>query len=423
MTGRPRTPVGAYGDISVRPKGEKFQAMARYRDLDGQLRRVRATATSQRGARNKLRERLMGRDGYSTGGVLRPSSRFGELVDLWLADLDVQDITEGTRQNYRDDVRLHIRPVFEHYQLSEITTGRVEWFLKNEAAVSYSRAKHSRTTLNLLFAFALRHDAVSRNPVEGTTPLKKPKNTIRALTLEQVQAIRAAAAAWRTGAGVMGPRPDGKVRDIIEVLLGTSMRPGEVLALRPVDITETPDGMIAHVRGTVVRRKGTADFRIDQTKTEASERRIAVPEFVAKVIRERLADMTPDQRDTTIFHNRYGKPLTLANTRRTFREFLKDAGLQDSGITLRSYRRTGATVLARGLGAQSAATYLGHTNVAVTEGHYIEPDRTVDLSPAKLLDLTLRPLDPKGDLLAREQTAAEEQLLDVIDTPDDDAAG
>lgn len=36
-------------------------------------------------------------------------------------------------------------PAFEHFTLGEITTGRVEWFLKSQAAHSYSRAMHSRT--------------------------------------------------------------------------------------------------------------------------------------------------------------------------------------------------------------------------------------------------------------------------------------
>jgi hypothetical protein len=30
---------------------------------------------------------------------------------------------------------------------------------------------------------------------------------------------------WRTGKGVKGPKPDGKVRDIFEIPLGTSLRP------------------------------------------------------------------------------------------------------------------------------------------------------------------------------------------------------
>jgi len=177
--------------------------------------------------------------------------------------------------------------------------------------------------------------------------------------------------------------------------------------------------MIAHVQGTVVRRQGTRDFRQDQPKTDASNRRIAVPEFAAEVLRRRMADMTADQSDITIFHNRNGGVITLHNLRRTFRDFLTDAALADSGITPRWYRRTGATVLARGLGIDAAAAFLGHTSTAVTEGHYVAPDQTVDISPAAVLELTLRPVRPDGALLAVGGGDEEAEVLDRIDSVED----
>ena len=418
--GRPRLAVGTFGRLDLAAQSSGWRARVWVRDLDGKRRRVQATASSQRKAEAALKEKLTSRPGYGGAGVLGVSSSFDELCVLWLTDLDLRDISEGTKENYRDDLRLHLRPAFEHYSLGEITTGRVEWFLKTEAAVSCSRAKHSRTLLSQLVAFALRHDALPRNPLDGTSRLKAPKRTIRALTLEQVRQIRAAAAAWRTGAGMVGPPPDGRVRDICEVLLGTSMRPGEVLGLRPVDIDDGPRGMVAHVRGTVVERKKIGCLRQDRPKTDASNRRIAVPEFAATVIRARLAELAPDQREVTIFHNRYGGVLNLHNTRRTFRDFLEGAGLGETGITMRWYRRTGATVLARGLGAGAAAAFLGHSNVAITEGHYIEPDRTLDRSPARILELTLRPISPDGALLAAGVTDEEEVILDELDGLDED---
>ncbi|MEJ7702171.1 MAG: tyrosine-type recombinase/integrase [Geodermatophilaceae bacterium] len=338
---------------------------------------------------------------------------------LWLADLELRGISENTKENYRDDLRLHVRPYYEHYTLGEITTGRVEWFLKSERAVSYSRAKHSRTVLNQIFTFALRHDAMQRNPVGGTSPLTKPKNQIQALTLEQVQAIRAAAAAWRTGPGVKGPKPDGQVRDAIEVLLGTSMRPGEALALRPCDIVDGKPGTVAHVRGTVVYQQGRGTFRQDHPKTDASVRQVPVPEFAAQVLRLRIALLGPEERGRTIFANRNGGPLSQHNFRRTFREFLVLAGLESCGITPRWYRRTGATVLARGLGVDVAAAHLGHTSNAITVGHYIEPDRTINFGPADVLEATLRPVDPDGALLARPETDEEDRVLDQIDPSDE----
>ena len=86
--------------------------------------------------------------------------------------------------------------------------------------------------------------------------MKKSKGSPQAMTLEQIAAIRRAAASWRTGEDVREPRPDGQVRHIIEVLLGTTLRIGEVLALRLCDTVDLQKGMVIAVRGTVVLRTG-----------------------------------------------------------------------------------------------------------------------------------------------------------------------
>lgn len=307
MSGRPRIAIGTYGSIRVaRLVRGRHTAHTRYRDVDGVLREVKATSSTPNRAIADLKTRLVTRHGYGHGGMLSLTNTFGDLVELWLADLERREISAGTKKNYRDDVRVHVRPFFDNYTLGEITTGRVETFLKAERAVSYSRATHSRTMLNLLFGFALRHDAIARNPVECTSPLRTPKGSPEALTLDQIQRIREAAAVWRTGPGVKGPKPVGTVRDVLEVLLGTGLRPGEALALRPVDIADGRKGMVAHVSGTVVYRQGSGTFRQAHPKTDASVRTIPVPDFAACVIRRRLKEMDPAQSEWTIFHNRTG---------------------------------------------------------------------------------------------------------------------
>ena len=419
--GRPKTPIGAYGAINVRPRGRNMVAETRVRDQDGRLRQIRVAGPTAAAARHRLKERLAERPEQNGGKSLRGSNSFAGLAKLWLADLALRDLAEVTRQNYRDILRLHVLPAFEHYALIEITTGRVEWFLKAEAKASTSRAKKSRTVLNLIFAFALRHDAISRNPVQGTSPLSRKHGAPQALTLAQIAAIRTAAATWGTDPKRPGPKSDGQVRDIIEVLLGTAMRTGEVLALRPRDLTDSLHGMVAHVNGTVVQRKGSGALRQDHPKTDASIRHIPVSEFAAEVLRRRSALLSRAQRDRTIFANRAGGPLSPYNVRRTFRDFLKLAGLADTGISLRWYRRTGATVIARGMSKDAAALFLGHTSSVITEGHYIEPDQTIDPTPASYLERTLRPDGADGSLLAMPSIAGEEEGLDALDDPDDGA--
>ncbi|MGA8048010.1 MAG: hypothetical protein WCA30_17270, partial [Dermatophilaceae bacterium] len=119
---------------------------------------------------------------------------------------------------------------------------------------------------------------------------------------------------------------------------------------------------------------------------------------------------------------RTGSPLSNNNVRRTFREFLEIAGLADAGISLRSYRRTGATVIARSIGTDAAAVFLGHTSTAITEGHYIEPDRTVDATPAAQLERTLRPAASDASLLTQRAADGEDALLDALDRESTDEA-
>lgn len=416
--GRPRTPIGQHGEIWMTMRGRKHVANTWVRDQDGKLRQATATGSSSSAAKVLLKERIAERDGMDRHGQLSRTSRFTTLADLWLADLDVRDLTDGTREVYQDMLRLHVRPAFENFSLAEITTGRVEWFLKAQHAVSYSQASKCRTILNLLFGYALRHDAVSRNPVEGTSPLARPKGAPKALTLEQIAAIREAAARWRTDNGVPGPKPDGQVRDIIEILAGTGMRPGEVLAIRPCDVTDGKNGMVIHVCGTVVQRRGKGTFRQPHPKTHASDRHVPVPEFAAVVLRRRLKGLRPGD-FRTVFANRGGQPLSPHNVRRTFREFLVLAGLDDSGISPRWYRRTVATVVARAMGKDAAAAFLGHTSVIVTEGHYIEPEKTIDRTPTGYLESTLRADQPDATYLAVVADEVEEAILDEIDTAAD----
>lgn len=91
-------------------------------------------------------------------------------------------------------------------------------------------------------------------------------------------------------------------------------------------------------------------------------------------------------------------------------------------ITLRWYRRTGATVIARGASTDAAASFLGHGSTAITEGHQVEPDGSVDRGPAQLLQRTLRRADLDGALLALAASDAEDETLAFLDEDDVAAA-
>jgi integrase len=234
--------------------------------------------------------------------------------------------------------------------------------------------------------FAVRREIIVRNPVKETSPLRKPKRTPRALTADQISAIRTAARDYRTGEGVRGPRPDGQIRDLIELMLGTATRIGEALALRKCDVDMAASPPTLEISGTIVTRTSIGVVRQPRPKTDESNRVVAVPPFAAEVIRRRLVLLAGAAEDHLLFFTKSETPLAPNNVRRTFREILKSAGPEYLGITPHAFRRTGATMLANELNIDEAAQVLGHASAATTRESYAEPARSANRAAANVLE-------------------------------------
>jgi integrase len=305
---------------------------------------------------------------------------------VWLEDLDLEGkLAPSTRALYERNMRQLVMPVFEGYALREITVRKVDQFIKRLAMnKSYSMAKQARTVLSLAFGLAVRYDALEKNPVRDTARLRKPPSEAMALTAAQVDAIRAAVRGWRRGPGFSGPPPDGQLEQIIEVMLGTSARIGEVLAIRKCDVDVTNSPATVRISGTIVSPSGKPTHRQPHPKTQKSTRTVSVPSFTAAVLRDQLVKIASDEAEHLIFFSRNGTPLTTNNIRRRLRAVLDEAGIE--GVTPHSFRRTVATVIDRAVGADLAAELLGHTSSKITREHYIQPDETVDPITAEILE-------------------------------------
>lgn len=398
MTGRRRTPIGTFGEINFESlRSGQVRARTRYRDDDGQLRRVSAVGGTRAEAQRNLKAVLANRVSMASFTEVTPDSSFSRLVDLWLEDLDLTNkLAPSTRALYERNMRQLVLPAFEHYVLREITTGRVDRFLKRLAASkSYSTAKQAKTVLSLALGLAVRYDALRENPVRETARLQRPVSQAKALTADQVEAIRHAVRGWRRGPGVPGPPPDGQLEHIIEVMLGTSARIGEVLAIRRCDVDVTRSPATVRICGTVVSPAGKPTHRQAHPKTAKSTRTVAVPSFTAEVLRQRLAKVGAEDPEQLLFVTRNGTPLTTNNVRRRLRSILADVGIE--GVTPHSFRRTVATVIDRAGGAELAAEMLGHTSSDITKAHYIEPDEKVNPVTADILE-ALAPRTDRSEL-------------------------
>jgi len=387
---RPRLAIGTFGDIGVvRTPGGRHTARARYRDWDGKTRLVEATADASKAATQALKQKLTSRALFQPSSTaLSPDSPFGELVAYWLEDLDLEDrLSRTTRLLYERNMRTLVLPAFENLTLREIGVARCDHFLKQLAKKSYSRARQARLVLRLALALAVRHEVLPRNPVDSVSRLYRPPHTPDALTPVEVNAIRLAIAAWEAGRAISGPKPDGQPGVMVEVMLGTSARIGEVLAIRRRDIDITSATPSIRIAGTVVSHKGEATSRQDHPKTAKSRRTVAIPTFTAEAVRKRLVRVNDPSLDALLFTTREGNPLTTNSVRRQLRHVMKLAGI--TGVTPHMFRRTVATVVNEQAGVDLAAELLGHTNTKITIQHYIRRNEMVNPATAELLDRVL----------------------------------
>ncbi|MCZ7375221.1 hypothetical protein [Micromonospora sp. WMMC250] len=112
------------------------------------------------------------------------------------------------------------------------------------------------------------------NPVRDTGRLRKPRRAVVALTDENLQAVRTAIRDWqRPIPGKPGPRHNGDQADVVDLMLATGARIGELLALRWEDLDLAAERPSLTICGTLVFVKGQGFFRQPWTKRPDSNRR------------------------------------------------------------------------------------------------------------------------------------------------------
>ncbi len=254
---RPVQPVGTYGDISVRKVGTKYAATTRYREDDGSYVRIQATGASGTKAKNALKARIAERVAKSGDSDLDGSTLLAELARYWLEEARlIGRQSPQTLDAYEHSLTKVVLPALGQLRLRELTVGRVDRFLKANAAEAPSRARTARVVLALVLDLAVRHDALPKNPVRGAGQLPRSRREVLALDQAKLARLRDALAMWRTGENVHGPKPDGQLADVIETILGTSARIGEALAIRKCDVDMTVSPPEVTISGTLVHRRG-----------------------------------------------------------------------------------------------------------------------------------------------------------------------
>lgn len=356
-----RLKLGEHGEVTVtRLAQKKYRARVRYRHIDGKIRLLQATSSTRSDASRAVLAKL--KDFTTGSNDLTDESTLTEATERWWEGFIAKgDKTAGTITRYRYLIDSYLLPAIGDVLLIEATTGNLAAFIstvqKNHGATN---AKHLRMILKNVFALAVLHDALLRNPVDGvpTVTVKREKVT-KALTAQQVKELR----------GIL----HGDVLAVYDLMLGTGCRISEALGLRWQDIDLIAG--TATIAGAVKESSGKTVWE-PAPKSEGSAQTIYLPTFTLHMLLERR------QWCEWVFPSSAGTVMNGNNYRKRLRKML--AGTELEWVTPHTARSTVATIVAEGMGVSTAASLLGHASEDVTIRNYIvqqkvAPDATAVL--------------------------------------------
>lgn len=250
-----RLEIGERGDMWYRtdPDG-RVTAAFYYRNGSGVRRRIEAHEANRAAARRvalRAFETAMAAAGVASDYTSRTT--FGDVADDWIGSL--ADLVAAGRRSprtlalYRSILTLHVTPWIGSLRLSELTTARLDAFLRERRRVDgYAVAKLCRSVASGVCAFAVRRDAIRFNPVRDVTPLEVTSGRqARALTASECSE-------WLSVVDHSDFARRMDLPDLVRFLLGTGCRLGEALALtwEHVDL----DRELVEIQATLIRVPG-----------------------------------------------------------------------------------------------------------------------------------------------------------------------
>ncbi|MGO4859954.1 tyrosine-type recombinase/integrase [Arthrobacter sp. 2MCAF14] len=364
-------PLGTWGTIRTeRATAKTWRARTNFRDMDGKLRQVEARGPSAAGARRNLQIRLQKRS-TPRKGLIASTDKISQLADLYLLELDRSDKASRTKDKYSFTVKKYIAPALGSIRIGEATSGVIDYFIRGVVDnAGPATARTCGAVLSWMFKIARRHDAVTTNPVLGISIPRTPSAKPQGLAPEQFLDLRSKLIAWENEPA-LGRTRTRELHEIADFLIFTGLRAGELFALRWEDIELDATPPTVFINATVIRTS-TGGVRIqDHPKSQHGIRHVTVPDFLVDRLRERPSRQDPTTNPLNlVFPSTTGTVCDPNNVGKTWRKAADAIGYP--WVTLKTFRKANATIIARTMGVEAAAYQAGHSKVSMTQKHYVE---------------------------------------------------
>ena len=275
------------------------------------------------------------------GAINNPN--FEEKRVKFIADLQSKGRSEATVIAYSKDIE-QLLNFFSKEGISSIedtTIEDLEKYKQNLQDNNYTPKSISRkiNSTRTFYRYLLDNSMIQDNPSEKLAHPKFETKPPRVLTEMEYRALRDVS------------RVDVRLYSIVEILLQTGIRIGELAALTLDDIRKSNDGRIDYL---YIRAAGSHP-----------QRKVPLNKSAKKAIDEYL-ELRPETEDDTLFVTKNGRPLLVRNIRTAIDKSFEKAGIKNAKVN--DLRNTFiAHHLANGVSLVVVSKLVGHKRLSTTE--------------------------------------------------------
>ena len=307
---------------------------------------------------------------------------YSDILDGWLRASKLKT-KESTHARYSQLVRTHIKPHLGRYQLSRISTSKIEGFLEyllSEGRLDGAGGLSPKTVTDILTIIKNTMEYARYQNLAVICNLEKlsvkgKEKEMRVLTPEEQDAL----------AAVLVHNMD-RYKFGVLLSLYTGIRIGELCALQWGDF-ETNLSTLT-VRKTMQRVKNIDDVSSSKTKiiitepkSQSSVREIPLPPFLVEIAKSFQANPEAFVLSGTI--GQYVEPRTMQNR---FQTYVKQSGI--AAANYHSLRHSFATrCIELSFDIKTLSTILGHSSVNITLNRYVHS--SMELKKANMSKFSL----------------------------------
>jgi site-specific recombinase XerD len=269
--------------------------------------------------------------------------KFAETHQGFIKELEEKGRSESTIIAYAKDIE-QLLNFFSNNNITDLaktTIEDLEKYKKNLQDNNYTPKSISRKTnsTRTYYKYLLEQGIIPDNPSEKLSHPKFDVKPPRVLSEMEYRALRDVS------------RVDTRLFSIVELLLQTGIRIGELANLNLEDVRNSKDKKIQYL---YIKASGSHDSR-----------KVPLNNSAYKAIQDYIA-IRPETEDETLFVTKNGRPLLVRNIRTTIDKAFEKAGIKNAKVN--DLRNTFiAHHLANGVSLVTVSKLVGHKRLSTTE--------------------------------------------------------